>query len=291
MESKTFSVIIPTYKRPQALARCLAALQEVDYPESQFEIIVVDDGGGIPESLLYRYKKRLPVRFISQKQMGPATARNAGAAVAVNDIVVFLDDDCIVGRNWLFSLEQAFDQTPNHLIGGKTEIGDKQNIYSRASQYLIDFLYANYTDAGGNPQFFTSNNFALDRRAFLDSGGFDQRFKKAAGEDREFCRRWNRNGGKFLYVPLIVVYHYPQLTLKKYWYQHFNYGRGARQFRMIGYENGEKIPTPEPLRFYVNLLLYPFKHRNCVSRFFALFVLAQLANALGYAWEKYRLKN
>ncbi|MBD3385341.1 glycosyltransferase [candidate division KSB1 bacterium] len=291
MQYATFSIIIPTYKRPRALGHCLAALQEVDYPGSQFEIIVVDDGGGVPEPLRSAYEKGRSVRFLSQKQRGPATARNTGAAAAVNDVVVFLDDDCIVGKNWLNTLSQALHQTPNHLIGGKTKIGNGQSIYGRASQYLIDFLYIHYTDETGNPQFFTSNNFALDRRAFLHSGGFDQRFKKAAGEDREFCYRWNRYGGKSRYVPSLVVYHDPQLTLKKYWHQHFNYGRGGRQFRMIGYERGGKNLTLGPSRFYINLLLYPFKQNNCALRFSVLFFLSQLANALGYAWEKYRLKN
>ena len=39
-----FSVVIPTYARPQALAACLSGLAAVDFPGDGFEILVADDG-------------------------------------------------------------------------------------------------------------------------------------------------------------------------------------------------------------------------------------------------------
>ena len=44
----SISVIIPTYNRPRQLAMCLGALEGVDFPREQFEVIVVDDGGSVP---------------------------------------------------------------------------------------------------------------------------------------------------------------------------------------------------------------------------------------------------
>jgi cellulose synthase/poly-beta-1,6-N-acetylglucosamine synthase-like glycosyltransferase len=43
-----FSVIIPTWDRPEALRGCLAALVAQDYPHERFEVLVVDDGGRLP---------------------------------------------------------------------------------------------------------------------------------------------------------------------------------------------------------------------------------------------------
>ena len=42
-----FSVIIPTYNRPEQLAACLAALSLQEYPADRFEVIVVD--GAAPD--------------------------------------------------------------------------------------------------------------------------------------------------------------------------------------------------------------------------------------------------
>ena len=42
-----FSVIVPTFNRPDPLQRCLAALDRLAYPKNEYEVIVVDDGGSI----------------------------------------------------------------------------------------------------------------------------------------------------------------------------------------------------------------------------------------------------
>jgi GT2 family glycosyltransferase len=46
MEQKKpfFSIIIPTYNRPDKLADCLKSLSRLDYPYDQFEVILIDDG-------------------------------------------------------------------------------------------------------------------------------------------------------------------------------------------------------------------------------------------------------
>ena len=47
-----FSIIIPTYRRPERLAVCLQALACLDYPRNRFEIIVVDDGSPTPPATM-----------------------------------------------------------------------------------------------------------------------------------------------------------------------------------------------------------------------------------------------
>jgi hypothetical protein len=43
-----FSVVVPTYLRPQQLAVCLRALSRLRYPRDRFEVIVADDGRPTP---------------------------------------------------------------------------------------------------------------------------------------------------------------------------------------------------------------------------------------------------
>jgi cellulose synthase/poly-beta-1,6-N-acetylglucosamine synthase-like glycosyltransferase len=42
------SVVVPTYNRPELLARVLAGLEDQTWPRDRFEVIVVDDGGEQP---------------------------------------------------------------------------------------------------------------------------------------------------------------------------------------------------------------------------------------------------
>jgi GT2 family glycosyltransferase len=107
--------------------------------------------------------------------------------------------------------------------------GLEGNLYSSASQDLVAFLYDFYgRQANSAGRFFTTNNFAINKDAFWAVGGFDQSFRRAAGEDREFGYRWTRSGRAYKYVPSAVVEHCHDLSFKKFLLQHFNYGRAAR---------------------------------------------------------------
>lgn len=91
----TFSIVVPTYRRPQALRRCLAALSRLDYPRERFEVLVVDDGSDeSPEPIVTEARGTVNARLIQQDHAGPARARNRGAAEATGTFLAFTDDDC-----------------------------------------------------------------------------------------------------------------------------------------------------------------------------------------------------
>jgi glycosyltransferase involved in cell wall biosynthesis len=54
----TFSIVVPTYNRPERLAACLAALAHLDYPRDRFAAIVVDDGSARPGRAASRGRAR-----------------------------------------------------------------------------------------------------------------------------------------------------------------------------------------------------------------------------------------
>ena len=91
-----FSIVIPTYKRPEQLAVCLQACTRLDYPHDRFEIIIVDDGSPVPVEVPKNDRSNLvSITCLRQLNSGPASARNMGAKHARGDILAFTDDDCI----------------------------------------------------------------------------------------------------------------------------------------------------------------------------------------------------
>ena len=101
------SVIIATYQRPRQLLNCLAALSRQHYAHNRFEVIVVDDGGGISlTKVLERFKNKLNLTLLQQENTGAPAARNAGAARAKGEFLVFTDDDCIPAADWLKCLAE-----------------------------------------------------------------------------------------------------------------------------------------------------------------------------------------
>lgn len=286
-----FSIVIPTYNRPKQLARCLQAIDRLTYPRNGFEVIVVDDGTNTPSgSVVDAIPDRLPVRVIAQPNSGPAVARNRGAAEARGEFLAFTDDDCAPAPTWLDALAGAFLDHPDCGVGGRTVNGLPDNLYSATSQMLLDYLYEYYNGGLVGPRFLASNNLAFPRRAFLDSGGFDSRYRLPAAEDRELCDRWISQGRSLLYAAEAIVSHAHPLDLGTLCRQQFTYGRGAFSFYRMRAERGGDSMRVEPLSFYLNMFSYPFtavSKRQAIASSLLL-VMTQAANASGYFLERFR---
>ncbi|MDT7541869.1 MAG: hypothetical protein QOE33_1773 [Acidobacteriota bacterium] len=286
-QSPLFSIIIPTYQRTAQLASCLEAITRLDYPLERFEVIVVDDGSATPpEELIASFRERIDVQLLTQPHAGPAAARNTGAARARGDCLAFTDDDCLPERNWLRAFAARLVERPEQLIGGRAQNALAQNIYSAASQTIIDVVYEHFNE-NGEAHFFASNNFAVPARGFRAIGGFDEKF--VTSEDRDLCDRWLRHGYKMTYAPEALIQHAHPLTLRSLWRQHFGYGRGAFRFHRARRERGAERFKPDR-NFYLKLLRRPSSNgkgtRACALT--ALVVWTQLASTAGFAYEMLR---
>jgi GT2 family glycosyltransferase len=284
-----FSIIIPTYNRPERLAACLASLAKLDYPCDRFEVIVVDDGSKQPlDAVVEPFREQLDITLIAQANAGPATARNTGAAQAKGKFLAFTDDDCTPTPDWLQKLADRFATVPDCMIGGQTFNALPDNLHSTASQLLNDYLYKQYNADPNQAHFFASNNIVLPADAFQAIGGFDTTFPLAAGEDRDFCDRLLHKGYRLIYVPEAQVYHAHKLTLHTFWRQQFNYGRGAFHYHKIRSRRAQEPIKVEPLSFYYNLLTYPVLQKSSQSGILlaALFFVSQVAIVAGFFWER-----
>lgn len=287
-ELSFFSIIIPTYNRPGKLADCLESLARLDYPHDKFEVIVIDDGSDTPlQPVVGGFLNQINVTLLTQPHAGPADARNAGAEKAKGEFLVFTDDDCVPASNWLQNLAARFAILPDHAIGGRTLNAFPDNLYSAASQSIINYLYSYYNANPLQARFFTSNNLALPTKYFHTVGGFNTTFPQAAGEDREFCKRWLHHGYRMIHAPEVLVYHAHALTFRAFCQQHFNYGRGAFRFRQTQAQRGLERNKLEPLPFYVNLLRYPFAEAWGQRAMFILilFLVSQVATGIGFFHE------
>ena len=285
------SIVIPTYNRPDALARCLAGVAALTGVPDGLEVIVVNDGGEpSPGPVVARFGDRLDVVVLEPAHAGPAAARNAGAARARHPFVAFLDDDCVPAPGWVAALVERFAAAPGDAIGGRTLNALPANVFSSTSQLLIDYLYDHYNAGGARPTFLASNNLAFPRDELHAIGGFDPAFPRAAGEDRDLCDRWRRRGHRLTYAPEAVVHHAHALTLRSFWRQHFDYGRGAYAFRRARATREHGRVELEATSFYRNLLRAPFAPdagaRGRAPLLAAALAVSQLASAAGFLWER-----
>ena len=176
------SVVMPTYRRPALLARCLQALLEQTLPGDAFEIVVVDDGctddtrdrcaeldavsrsDGGPE---IRYLRPHGTR-------GPAAARNRGWHAARGALIAFTDDDTIPDPDWLRQGEAAVVQPLRVAAWGRVHVPLPHRLTDNARN----------TSGLENAVFVTANAF-VRRHALERVGGFDERYRRAWREDTD----------------------------------------------------------------------------------------------------------
>ena len=103
-------IIIPVYNAQETISDCLNSLARQDYPNEKFTVIVCDDGSTDASADLIA---PFPVVVLTQDNAGPGAARNAALKSAKGEIVLFLDADCVVDKDWIRS-HVAAHKNPEH---------------------------------------------------------------------------------------------------------------------------------------------------------------------------------
>ena len=154
MPTPFFSIIVPTFDRPETLTACVQAITKLDYPPDRFEVIIVDDGSPVPIQPFDRNSRDgASITILHQINSGPASARNTGAKHAKGEILAFTDDDCLPTPQWLRELARSFNDRPLGLIGGRTVNGLVDNLYSTASQMIVEEAYAYFLSRDSDLRF------------------------------------------------------------------------------------------------------------------------------------------
>jgi glycosyltransferase involved in cell wall biosynthesis len=218
----SFSVVIPTYQRPETLFPVLDALgRQADPPP--FEVIVVDDGSGddTPRRLA-AYRPAYPFRFFAQENGGPATARNRGVREARERFVLFLGDDTVPEPALLAVHGGAHAERrddPVAVLGYTTWPRDLKvsPFLHHINEYGLQFGYGLIQDPEAVPfNFFYTSNVSLPRELLLDAGLFDTSFPHAAWEDIEVAYRLMQRGMRMLYRPAAVARHHHDITFASF---------------------------------------------------------------------------
>lgn len=196
------SVVVPTYKRPDHLARCLEALLSQDLDPATYEVIVADDAASEATRRQVRcWADRAgvtgrTVRYLAVvDRHGPAAARNAGWRAAHGDVIAFTDDDCIPAPGWLrMGLAACADGV----------VGLAGRVVVPAAPSPTDYEHnAAMLEVA---EFVTANCFY--RRAVLEEvGGFDESFTAAWREDSDLFFTLLERGARLAVVPGAVVVH------------------------------------------------------------------------------------
>lgn len=177
-----FSIIVPSYNRQQDILQLLVSLNQQTI--KNFEVIVVDDCSPIPIQIEQEFS--FPLRIIrNQKNSGPAISRNVGAQHALNEWLLFLDDDDRFVDNKCQLLTELI--TPNSTCNF---------IYHPAECLMVNQGFTYFTHPYSDPKMLTLDNLlggnklggmpmiAIKNAFFQQLGGLSDKLRSL--EDYDF---------------------------------------------------------------------------------------------------------
>ena len=234
------SVIMPVLDAEEHIGDQLAALAGQTY-RGDWEILVVDNGCRDRSVEVARlWQKRMPsLRIVDASgRRGLSRARNAGAAAARGDFLVFCDADDVVTPGWLEAMAAAAPTAD--IVGGLADLDALNRGLARRwcdweSPAGLDF------DHGFLP-FAAGGNCGI-WRSVARTLRWDDSFMFGS-TDMDFCWRAQLAGHELAFAPDAVIYQRLRSRLWSLARQFYSYGKSDPQLFRRFRDQGMSRPAP-----------------------------------------------
>jgi GT2 family glycosyltransferase len=204
------SVIVPAHNSASTLDSCLTAIcKQLGDGD---ELIVVDDGSTDETSALIA---RFPARRAAHaRPRGVAAARNAGARLAAEEVLFFVDADVVLRDGALDrARDRMADPSIDAVIGSYDDEPAAQSVVSLFKNLAHHYFHQR---AAGPVDTFWGACGLVRRSRFFEVGGFnEERFPRPSIEDVELGWRLADAGARMQLDPGLQVTHLKRWTLTK----------------------------------------------------------------------------
>ena len=211
------TVVVPVRDRPRQLDRLLDSLAR-----GGLACIVVDDASS-DAGATKEIAERHGAAFVGlASNVGPAGARNAGAAAVHSAVVAFVDSDCLPSEGWLGPLLGHFDDP---LVAAVAPRIVADGGYEAAGSSLDRGADEGAVRSGSRIPYVPSAALLVRTDVALGSDLFDAALR--GGEDVDLVWRLGDAGWDVRYVPSSTVAHEGPATLKDFLVRRAFYGTTA----------------------------------------------------------------
>jgi GT2 family glycosyltransferase len=220
-ESRAISAVICTRNRPDKIGAAVASVLDNDHPD--FDLTIIDQSTTTAtEKVVSALANDDPrVTYIHTDKAGLSRAYNTGIELTAAPLIGFTDDDCIVPRDWLRRINEAFDNDPaGELLYGQVVAKPAE---SPGGAPALDPGVTMHTPAltftqaerlsrrDGFRIIGMGANFAARRRLFDRIGGFDEVLGGGgplrSSQDFDLAYRAFRAGSVILLRPEVTLLH------------------------------------------------------------------------------------
>ena len=248
LEVDSVSIIVPSFNSRDTLDILLDSIEGQHFDKSKLEVVIVDDGStDNSHKLLEARLARCGVASTllrHRKNLGRATARNSGAYLARNDVLLFLDSDVILPQHFVYNHAIKHTMVDYIVLSSMRErIGQSPVLYEKLREdqfrfradkssdwryhaqlddgtvisnvcdtdYWMDFGYYERYVSKTLAEMCISTAVSIRKARFFETGGFYQGFKKWGRED-VFFAAMAMACGMFVVPELTTVYQIRRTT-------------------------------------------------------------------------------
>ncbi len=235
-----FSIVIPFKNEEEHLNDLLFSIQQLDYPLSMFEVILVNDAStDTSVKIIDKYKKVLPIKLLQNKIKTKSPKKDAleiGIAKAKYDWIITTDADCIVSPDWLLSYDAAISEHHPTMIIAPVKFKDSNLFLDFFQQIEFIGLQGMTIGSLGIKQAFLSNgaNMGFEKHGFYEVGAYQGNKHLPSGDDvfllEKFYRRYP-NQIVFLKNHHAIVQTATQKTWKNLIQQKIRWASKTKEYR------------------------------------------------------------
>lgn len=186
------SFIIPTHNEQETISDVIFSIQHnmVNLPHLKHEIIVVDNASSDHTVQLVRELcdtfTNVHIMLVSA-DCNPSEVRNKGANTAAGKVLVFLDGDVTLNRNWNTNFSDIYNEVLNEKLVTGSVVG-----VPNTSNWILNHYFKPIVNKQRN--YINSGHLIVSKNWFYQLGGFDRGLE--TGEDSEFSARAKAKGFK-----------------------------------------------------------------------------------------------
>jgi cellulose synthase/poly-beta-1,6-N-acetylglucosamine synthase-like glycosyltransferase len=259
--STKVSVIIPARNESKNIISCLESIRSQTYPESLYEIIIVDDSSDDHTvEVVNAFIKKTSLNNtrlidLSGKNIhGKKQAISEAIKISTGDLIITTDADCSVTENWISCIAEYYERYKPAMIAGPVCFTEGGNSFQQMQG--LEFLSLISSGAAtmqlGMPIMCNGANLAYEKKSFIYAGGYDANNKYTSGDDIFLMlaiKKIAKRKIAFIKCQDAIVYTSAQPTLKDFANQRKRWASKSR-----GYAD-DTIVTVALLVFLFNLSL------------------------------------
>lgn len=241
--SASIDLVICTYNRATFLNRTLNAIGELEKPKAlDWGCLIIDNNctdntADIVENHIRSC--RIPnLRRKVEKQQGLTSARLCGFKNSPRDWIAFVDDDCILSKNWLIEAYRFLESRPScGAFGGRVILDYEVEPPTFLLRYGYCYAEQNLGEHQIETNFLVGAGIVASKNALIHSGWSSRQLlqdrigaKLISGGDVEMVLRIRSAGYKLWYVPGCILLHsIPRQRMSKKYLININYNLGISQ--------------------------------------------------------------